>query len=147
MGKMIKITRRGEVGILDYPEGKGTKPLCRELGCDLVERVRPKRLYSCLRVSNKLDPSKPGEVVCMLVDEEGRLKPNTPNLIASWMYETDLHRQPIVGDVLLVGEKVDEEGNLTFCGIEDVTGLALFVKLNKVVEAFKEVDLEGEFIG
>ena len=41
----------------------------------------------------------PGQCVSMLIDEEGRLKPNTPNLIGSYLYKTDEHNQPIVGNV------------------------------------------------
>ena len=47
----------------------------------------------------------PGECVSMLIDEEGRLKPNRANLIGSYLYEYDKHGCPILGNILFIGER------------------------------------------
>ena len=93
--KIIKISTELEMTIHDFPEGtmrEQNKVLCELIGngCDIVEHVMPKRLYTMLKMSPT--PTRtPGECVSMLIDEEGRLKPNRANLIGSYLYEYDKH--------------------------------------------------------
>jgi hypothetical protein len=60
-------------------------------------------------------PPVPFEKVIMLVDEDGTFKPLTHkmNIRASLLYGYQIHGQPIVGDVVIVGEDWvtnDEDG-------------------------------------
>ena len=98
--KIIKISTELEMTIHDFPEGtmrEQSKALYELIGngCDIVEHVMPKRLYTMLKMSPT--PTRtPGECVSMLIDEEGRLKPNRANLIGSYLYEYDKHGCPIL---------------------------------------------------
>lgn len=73
----------------------------------------------------------------MLIDEEGLLKKNEPNLIGSYLYETDKHGHPIMGNVLFVGERWNDDG-IDFCGIEDSVFEELRMQLNYILDAIKE---------
>ena len=84
--------------------------------CDLYESVSPKRLYSKVKVSKKME--KEGHRMVMLVDEEGLLKSLESNILGSWLYETDKHGYPIAGNVLFVGTKYTGMG-IDFCGISE----------------------------
>ena len=86
--KIIKISTEFEMTIHDFPEGtmrEQNKVLCELIGngCDIVEHVMPNRLYTMLKMSPT--PTRmPGECVSMLIDEEGRLKPNRANTLFPW---------------------------------------------------------------
>ena len=132
--KMIFLSKEGEIRPMEYPSGnhhEQRREICTEIGCDLFEVVRPKRLYEelgmiCGQYSNQ------GESVAMIVDEEGLLKDGVSiNTIASWLYETDKHGNPIVGNVIFVGERETNDG-IEFCGIERETFEKLFEKLIKI---------------
>ena len=70
------------------------------------------------------------------IDEEGRLKQNTANLIGSYLYKTDVHNQPIVGNVLFVGEEWNNDG-IDFCGLEEETFKLLELELHNMIMAMK----------
>lgn len=120
--KLIKISTDLELTVHDFPTGTHSEQndyLRGLIGndCELYEHVMPERLYTDLKMKDR--PTKiPGQCVSMLIDEEGRLKPNTPNLIGSYLYKTDEHNQPIVGNVLFVGEEWSGDG-IDFCGLEE----------------------------
>ena len=101
--KLIKISTDLELTVHDFPTGTHSEQndYLRGLignGCELYEHVMPERLYTDLKMKDR--PTKiPGQCVSMLIDEEGRLKPNTPNLIGSYLYKIDEHNQPIVESV------------------------------------------------
>ena len=108
--KLIKISTELEMTVHDFPTGNHRKQnkVLRELignGCNLYEHVMPRRLYTELHQRNH--PTKiPGQCVSMLIDEEGRLKEDMkPNLIGSYLYETEKHGNPIMGNILFVGEE------------------------------------------
>lgn len=106
--KLIKISTDLELTVHDFPTGTHSEQndyLRGLIGndCELYEHVMPERLYTDLKMKDR--PTKiPGQCVSMLIDEEGRLKPNTPNLIGSYLYKTDEHNQPIVGNVSLLAK-------------------------------------------
>jgi len=103
--------------------------------CDIYEHVMPERLYTDLKMKNR--PTKiPGQCVSMLIDEEGRLKRNVPNLIGSYLYKTDEHGEPIMGNILFVGEEWTGDG-IDFCGIEEKTFKLLELELNNMIYAMK----------
>lgn len=139
--KLIKISTNLELTIHDFPTGTHGEQneYLRELigeDCRLYEHVMPKRLYTDLKMKNH--PTKiPGQCVSMLIDEEGLLKEgNVPNLIGSYLYETDKHKIPIMGNVLFVGEEWTGDG-IDFCGIEEETFKLLELELNNMVYAMK----------
>ena len=121
MKKLVRVSTDLQVTIHDYPEGSyqmQNKALRKLIGkdCDLYELVRPKRLYSKVKVSKEME--KEGHLMVMLVDEEGLLKSLESNILGSWLYETDKHGYPIVGNVLFVGtEYMGME--IDFCGISE----------------------------
>jgi len=93
--KIIKVSTELEMSVHEFPEGtmrEQNKVLYGLIGngCDLVEHVMPKRLYTELKMPSS-PVKEPGKCVSMLIDEEGRLKPNKANLIGSYLYEFDKH--------------------------------------------------------
>lgn len=138
--KLIKISTDLELSVHEFPDGtyEEQNQFLRELignGCDIYEHVMPDRLYTDLRMFDH--PSKiPGQCVSMLVDEEGRSKENVPNLIGSYLYRSDQHGCPIMGNILFVGEEWGRDG-INFCGIEDSVFELLELELNNLIFAMK----------
>lgn len=138
--KLIRISTDLELSVHEFPEGTHSEQndYLRELignKCNLYEHVMPERLYTDLKMNNR--PTKvPGQCVSMLIDEEGLLKPNIPNLIGSYLYKTDEHNIPIMGNILFVGEEWGGDG-IDFCGIEEETFKLLELELNNMVYAMK----------
>lgn len=139
--KLIRISTDLEMTVHEFPEGSHEQQnkFLRELignNCDIYEHVMPRRLYTDLHISNR--PTKvPGQCVSMLIDEEGLLKEKViPNLIGSYLYESDRHGTPIVGNVLFVGEEWSRDG-IDFCGIEDSVFKLLELQLNNMIFAMK----------
>lgn len=131
--KLIRISTENEISIHPYPEGdcKSVRHhLVKLIGnnCGMCERVRPKRLYNNLQC-DVVENSPAGVGVLMLVDEEGLCKGNAKvNSIASWLYETDKHGSPIVGNVLIIGEAYKSAG-IDFTGLHAETAMELQEKL------------------
>jgi len=151
---LIKLSADGRVTVHEFPSGSFSQQndeFCRLIGeeCYIYEHICPERLYSVFRCQRDVDEKVPGRAVSMLADEEFTLKKEKPlevNAIASWLYGFDIHNCPILGDVLFVGEKIDEEGDLVFCGLDEHVGLALLANLITATSKFREVDREGVFI-
>lgn len=143
--KIIKISTELELSVYDFPIGTHSEQndyIKKLIGndCKIYERVRPGRLYSELKMPLEVS-NIPGKSVSMLVDEEGLLKPNIANIIGSYLYETDKHNFPIMGNVIFVGEKFNRDG-IDFCGIEEATFKDLkkeLISLIQAVKATKEV--------
>lgn len=139
--KLIKISTDLELTVHEFPDGDYTQQnkVLRNLienNCDIYEHVMPERLYTELMMSNR--PTKvAGQCVSMLIDEESRLKGNEPNLIGSYLYETDRHGHPIMGNVLFVGEEWGRDG-IDFCGIEDSVFENLEMQLSHMIDVMKE---------
>lgn len=145
--KIIKVSTDLEISIHDFPEGEyyqQNKALCKLIGnhCDIYEHVMPTRLYSELHMKNKAT-NVPGQCVSMLVDEEGTFKKNKENAVGSYLYETDKHGCPIMGNILLVGEMYGSDG-IDFCGIEDSIFEDLYEQINEMISAFKEEGVEDK---
>jgi hypothetical protein len=123
--KIIMISTELELTVHDYPveEGyEGLKTLYELIGngCNSFEHVMPRRLYTELKIPSHAT-KVPGQCVSMLVDEEGAIKDGMkPNLIGSWLYETDKHNNPIMGNIIFVGERMTDDG-VDFCGIDEST--------------------------
>lgn len=121
--KIIRVSTENEVTVHDYPEGSFSQQnavLTELIGneCEMFEGVRAKRLYERLGFPF-LPAMNEGESVSMLVDEEGLLKEEPViNPIGSYLYETDKHGYPIVGNILFVGEQ--KVGDIIlYCGLSD----------------------------
>lgn len=137
--KMIKITTDNQISVHDFPEGsfeEQNKSLRDYIGpkCELFERVMPKRLYNELHGSRQR-----GNCVSMLVDEDGHYHELPENIVASWLYESDKHGYPILGDVLIVGEKWEGSG-ISFCGIPKDQFDLLFPQLRKLTEKARKME-------
>lgn len=134
--KIIKISTDLKLTIHEFPVGSYQKQnqILRGLignHCELYEHVKPRRLYTELQMKNSVT-NIAGQCVSMLVDEEGGLKDNEVNLIGSYLYETDIHKQPIMGTILFVGEQwVD--GEIDFCGIDETVLKHLEQQLNQMI--------------
>lgn len=139
--KLIKVSTDLEVTTHEFPTGEHEEQnrRLRELignGCDTLEHVMPKRLYERFGMENT--PTRtPGRCVSMLVDEEFLLKENVPNLAGCYLYGTDEHGHPIMGNVLFVGEEWGE-GGIDFCGIEESTLQTLEAQLRRLTRALSE---------
>ncbi len=142
MGKMILITTDNEVKELEYPDGglKSWEKLKEHIGnrCELIEHVQPKRLYTEIGAGFEIN-KMPGSKVSMLVDEEFlyHCDKTKLNKIASYLYETDLHGYPILGNALIIGEKYENAG-IEFCGMSEEQFDLVFSKLTELGKRFKD---------
>ena len=141
MSKIIKVSTDLEVTVHDYPEGMletQNRQLCELIGdgCDMVEIVIPKRLYRELGLTTKVLREN-RKCVSMLVDEEFLFRNGLqPNLIGCYLYETDKHRSPIMGNILFVGNAYIGDG-VEFTGIEPETFETLHKQLRNMAMAMK----------
>lgn len=138
--KLIKISTNLELSVHEFPDGTHEEQnrFLQELignDCRIYEHVMPDRLYTELHMFEH--PSKiPGQCVSMLIDEDGRLKENVPNLIGSYLYRSEQHGCPIMGNILFVGEEWGGDG-IDFCGIEDSVFELLELELNNLIFTMK----------
>lgn len=138
--KIIRIATNNEITVHEFPEGSFSEQnmeLMRLIGpeCDLLEIVHPRRLYQELGASNQIG-SQPGSSVSMLVDEEGFYHHPAINPIGSYLYETARHGQPIVGNALIIGEHLTEDG-AEFCGISEDQFEILYPRLEQLAKRMK----------
>ena len=98
--KALKITSDCIVTEIDIKEPLH-KTIREELG-GYLETVRPRRVPFPLT---------------MIVDEEGLLKDLPLNPIGCYMYETDKHNHPIVGDIIIMREEMTNDG-IVLIGLE-----------------------------
>ena len=84
---VLKIDTNSNIEMIEFPEDHDFRWYGRQIGCDWIEIVHP-RGYNCV----------------LVVDEEGRMKPNHINPIGSFMYGMSTHGEPIVGAILLMKE-------------------------------------------
>ena len=107
-------------------------------GCELIEHVQPKRLYTEIGAGIEIK-NVPGSKVSMLVDEEFYFHCDETKLnkIASWLYETDRHGYPILGNALIIGEKYGNAG-IEFCEMSEEQFDLVFPKLKELGKRFKD---------
>ena len=141
MMKIIRITTDNEIDVLDFPKGTISEEmdaLRKMIGddCRTAEHVMPRRLYSELKASAQ--PSRrEGSAVSMLVDEDGIGKVLPLNVIGSYLYETDRHGNPILGNILIIGEYLDLDG-ISFSGLDDRELNRLLMKFRHLAELGRE---------
>lgn len=140
---IIRINADGTLERLPYPEKNNARELCKLIAkdCDLLQEVRPRRLYKLCGAELHVDPERPGVAVSMLVDEEYLLKEGIPELnkISSYLYEIDIHGHPIHGNTLLVGRKMTEGGDVDFCSLDSGVEEKIFENLTKMTGIMESV--------
>jgi hypothetical protein len=138
--KIIKISTDNELTVHDFPEKDTARTLAELIGngCEYLEMVRPMRLYTELHMESRVS-DEPGAAVAMLVDESGLLKEDSKiNIVGSWLYGSDRHGSPIVGNILFVGQRWINMG-VDYCGIQDEAFNDLEAKLKNIVGKAKSV--------
>ena len=140
--QIIRISTGNEISVHDFPEGsylERNQALRELIGpcCETLEHVLPKRLYTELMVPGKIMREE-GGFVSMLVDEDGICHGLDPNMAGSYLYETDKHGYPILGNILFVGEKLADEG-VEFCGISPKRFRQLYQQLKEITEIAREL--------
>lgn len=122
--KVIKITTDSQIMVCKKKDDYSRDELEELLDCEHVENVMPRRLYNELGVP-KID-------AIMLVDENGHYNRRKLNPVGSWLYETDIHNIPIVGDILIAGFS----GEAGICGMDEKLFNELYCKLERIANAF-----------
>ena len=138
---LIRISTDLEMTVHDFPSGsysEQNEALRKYIGstCETYEHVMPKRLYTVLGGSNKVT-KEPGNCIGMLVDGEGILRDLDTNIVGCYLYETDKHGCPIVGNILIIGETWNVDG-IDFCGISEQQFNLLYPKLEELVKKARE---------
>lgn len=128
---IIKITTDNQVIREKFPQGtmiEQNTQLRTFIGtdCTLYEHVMPRRLYSLFdgHMNSR-------STVSMLVDEDGLFNGLDVNKVACWLYESDVHGYPILGNALIVGEKRTADGYI-FCDIPENIAESLKSKLEQI---------------
>lgn len=139
--RIIKISTDNEISVHDFPDGSYTeqnKALRELIGprCEMYEHVMPKRLYTELGALNTAG-KEAGNCVSMLIDEEGLSHGLEDNMVGSFLYETDKHGHPIVGNILIIGEVLGN-GGIDFCGMSDSQFVLLYPKLEELTKKARE---------
>jgi len=140
--RIIRISTDNEISVHDFPEGSRSEQnrRLRELigpNCEVLEHVLPKRLYTELMVPGKVMRER-GGFVSMLVDEDGIAHELDRNMAGSYLYETDKHGWPILGNILFVGERLADDG-VEFCGISPKRFEVLYQQLKEITEKAREL--------
>lgn len=116
LAKVIKISTTHVLEILEVPD-LSIETVSGIIG-GYVENVKPRRL--------------PRDMA-MIVDEEGLIKELPINLAGSYLYETDKHGSPIVGDILIMGDR-QEEYSWNWCGLSEEQIQEILVLLEFIVK-------------
>lgn len=92
----VKLKVNGTADIIEVPDKREWTWYPQQIGCEYFENVYPRGLE---------------EPYMMIVDEQGLWKEKpVVNFFASWLYETHKHGSPIVGDVLIMKQIMEEDG-------------------------------------
>lgn len=93
----VKLSADLSVSIIEKKREQSLLDFCyQSIGCQYIETVHPRYLQ---------------EPYILIVDEEGRLKDKPSiNFIASYLYGTHEHHEPIVGNVLVMKLGMTNEG-------------------------------------
>ena len=122
----IKLGTQLSIDIVQPKKGESLLDFCyREIGCDMIEMVRPKGL------------DRP---FLLVIDEEGLLKDEpVVNFIGSYLYRTQEHGNPIVGEVLIM-QDIDTNSGPDIGFLTEDQAWAIAGKMMKIaVPAFKTV--------
>ena len=64
-------------------------------------------------------PVRLGRPYCMVVNEEGLLRNLPMNIFGSYLYGTDNHGSPIAGDIVLLREGINSDGEYDLLGLTE----------------------------
>ena len=84
-----------------------SEPACKSIGEAVdgyIEIVHPVRL---------------GRPYCMVVNEEGLLRNLPMNVLGSYLYGTDTHGSPIAGNIVLLREGINSDGEYDLLGLTE----------------------------
>ena len=135
--KIIRIKTDNEISVHEFPEGtfaEQNEVLRNLIGlkCELIEHVMPKRLYNVIGASNTVG-REPGSCANILIDEDGHYHKLPVNVVGSWMYGTDKHGYPILGNILVAGETWHGAG-IDFCGLSEDQFNLIYPQLEEIVK-------------
>ena len=138
---IIRVTTDNRTTIHPYPTGafREKHDVLTGLignGCDLVEHVRPRRLYTFWKVSTDIES---GKMACILVDESGALKENQVNELASYLYGYTIY-----GNVLFVGEGY-VDGEPDFKGLPEDVAMNLMLRIEDFLNKKKAATKDDQF--
>lgn len=110
--KGIVVTTKFEMRVQEFSE-----PAYKSIGEAVdgwIEIVHPVRL---------------GRPYCMVVNETGLLRNLPVNILGSFLYRTDIHGSPIVGDIVLLKEGINSDGEYDLLGLneQDIEYLRILV--------------------
>lgn len=100
--KGIVITTKNEMWVQEFSE-----PAHRSIGDAVggwIEIVHPMRLE---------------QPYCMIVNEEGMLRNLPINVFGSFLYGVDRHCIPILGDIVLLKEGINSDGEPDILGLDE----------------------------
>ena len=100
--KGIVITTKDEMRVQEFSE-PAHKSIGEAVG-GWIEIVRPVRL----------EPP-----YCMIVNEEGTLLNLPMNMFGSFLYGTSYHGNPILGDIVLLKEGINSDGEPDILGLDE----------------------------
>lgn len=105
-------------------------------------------LYKTIRVElggrmEIVRPRRMAPPLVMIVDEEGLLKELPLNTIGSYLYETDKHNQPIVGDIIIMQEAMGIDG-IDLVGLEQSQIDQLTLHFGNMAKFFSEPQCRGK---
>ena len=146
MKNLIILPPTGSPGALDLEEVEDPGEAIRlAIGkyCTDTKAVFPERLYSIWHnTDTPQEGEAPGKAVCMLTDKYEAWRKEYPvNLVASWLYGTEIHKIPIRGTVIFAGVASEEEDGVRLCGLDDYVGLAL---LSNLITASRRMEQCGK---
>ena len=102
MMKGIVITTKNEMRVQEFP-----KPVHKSIGDAVggwIEIVHPMRL---------------GQPYCMIVNEGGTLRNLPINVFGSFLYGFDRHCVPILGNIVLLKEGINSNGEPDILGLDE----------------------------
>lgn len=109
--QLLKLQTNGNIKPIECPEDPDASWLAEQIGCEWIEIVHPK-----------------GFDFILIVDEEGLLNEKPFNYYGSYIYGTQIHGQPIVGNVLIADENAD--GSIVGLPIPEATGWRVRLQQN-----------------
>lgn len=116
----VVITPDSEVRIEGLPEAQELHHFTRPILGGMMEVVRPVRLQ---------------RPYLMVVDESGLYHGHPMNPFASFLYGTDCHGQPIVGNAIVLKEDYTEDGEPDLFGLEHSEALEIFDTFQRYIRA------------
>ena len=128
----VVLTDTQEVKLLecDEPDSEIFEMARDVIGCEWIEIVEIK--------------SRENDQLVLLIDEEGKLKPGVAfiNCIASHLYESEKHGDPIIGTAMIVKKDGEDLRLLTETEARELAGRMLFIREASIESMAKTFSLQ-----